>query len=80
MNQIISKDYDVYKHNELISDFNLIETISNLIEENNKIKRMMFISISSGFHFINITVGLREGLHKNNSLACFSCLNRNKKS
>lgn len=79
LNQIISKDYDVYKHNELISDFNLIETISNLIEENNKIKRMMFISISSGFHFINITVGLREGLHKNNSLACFSCLNRNKK-
>ncbi|MGG1654405.1 RES domain-containing protein [Paenibacillus sp. NRS-1783] len=81
LNQVILKDYDVYSHNELISDFNLIERVSQLIEENTRINRKMYyISISSGFHFININLGLREGLYKNKALANFSCCHRTIKS
>ncbi|WP_405157889.1 RES domain-containing protein [Paenibacillus sp. FSL H8-0283] len=76
LNQIILKDYDFYDHNELIPNFNLIEVMRELIDGNNQLKRVMYISITTGFNFININVGMREGLYKNKCLAYFTCYHR----
>lgn len=77
VNRVILKDYDVY-YNGLVSDIDLVETISELIKEDNQQKREMYISIDSGFSFININLGLRDGLYLKKSLATISCLHRNK--
>lgn len=73
LNEFILNDYYVYKNNELISDFNLIEITSGLIIENNMHKKEMYISVSSGFGFVNISLGVRNGAYRYNSLLSFNC-------